>query len=649
MSGILAVVGQVRESRLESSLPPLRYLGGEREQRWREADALLLVTRKSWQLDDDFSGDVLVLETADLVVAADASLFDRKGLARKLSTAGVKSRGETASHYIEAAYRAWGTALAQHLNGDYAFVIWDRRAQRLLAARDPIGGRPLHFARIDGGLAVASSSRALAELRGSASELNLANLGGQVAGLAWSNGADTAYSGVDTLLPGRRLSWQDGRLCVEAFWRPSDAPDKRPTAVADAAEELRGLLCTAVSHRLAGGVTTVWMSGGWDSTAVFAAGQQALEPQDRRRLRPVSISYPEGDPGREDELISQVAAHWQADVHWLRSDELQLLDGLEARAAQYDEPPAHLYELWNRGLAKGTRAVGGRVALDGCGGDQLFQVSDIFLADLLRAGRWPRFAGLARARRGRGWRYLLRVGVLPFVPDSIVKAGEQILGRKFPRHYLERSHTTWVRPEFVTQNRLRERDLDVLESLRGKSLAHTESMLYLTMPVWGWGGSFMRGSLLQEGVEVRSPLLDLRIVEFALRRPVAERANGAETKLLLRRAMQGLLPAAVLAPRAHRTGVTVGFSTQRMQEAYPALIARLFAEPLRLAALGIVDPAALRSAADRYLAGDGGDFLRVNLFHTMKVELWLRGLEHRSMRGNATPGGASREAMFPAA
>ena len=264
-----------------------------------------------------------------------------------------------------------------------------------------------------------------------------------------------------------------------------------------------------------------------------------------------------------------------------------------------------------------------------------------------RTSSWPtscaRGVGLdspawsARDRAGVGG-ICSALDVLPFVPDSVVRAGEKILGRKFPRHYLERSHTAWVRPEFVTQYRLRERDLEVLESLRAETLAHTESMLYLTMPVWGWGGSFMRGSLLQEGVEVRSPLLDLRIVEFALRRPVAERADGTETKLLLRSAMKGLLPEPVLAPRTHRTGVTVGFSTQRMRQAYPGLIAQLFAEPLRLAELGVVDPAVLRSAADRYLAGDGGDFLRVNLFHTMKVELWLRGLERRDNDATCNPG-----------
>ena len=632
MSGILAVVGSVRDSRVEAALSTLRYLGGEREQRWSEEDALLVVTRKEWQLDDDFCGDVLVLQTPDLVVAADASLYDKKGLARKLSTAGVRAHGETASQYLEAAYRAWGPDMVHQLNGDYAFVIWDRRERRLFAARDPMGPRPLYITRIGAGVAIGSSCRALAELRGSAQDLNLVALGGQVAGLAWSNGMDTAYRGVDAFLPARRLTSQDGEVRLETFWRPRKAPERHPAPAAEAAVELREMLATSVSQRMASGTTTVWMSGGWDSSAVFAAGQHALAAGERTRLRPVSISYPKGDPGDENDYIRQIAGHWKADVHWLQSEELQLLDGLEERAARSDEPPAHLYELYIKGLAQGTRATGSRVTLDGSGGDQLFQVSDIILADLLRSGRWIEFARLARSRRGYGWRHIVGLGVLPHVPDSLVRATERILRRRIPRHHLERSPAVWMRPEFSAEHRLRERDLAVLGWLKGSSHAHRESQMYVTMPHWSYGASFIRGSLLQEGVEVRSPLLDMKIVEFGLRRPVSERMDGQTTKTLLRQAMEGLLPPGILASRTHRTGTTVGFSRRRMREAYPALVARIFAERIRLSELGVVDAGALRSAADTYLSGHGDDFLRVNLFQAMKVEFWLRGLERRVAR-----------------
>jgi len=631
MSGILAVTGSVHPDRLEAARRRLAYLGGSEEQTWSDGEVLLAATRKPWELGPDFSGPILVLESADLVVAADASLYDRKGLLHALAKARVTPGGLTPSHLIEAAYHAWGPALVEHLVGDYAFAIWDRRFRRLLAARDPLGMRTLFYAKTGDRIAFASSSRALAELTGREDTLNLASLGSQVAGLIWSNGTDTAFEGVAPVPAGSRVTWEAGRTRVERFWHAPEAPAKRPSDAAEAALELRELLGRTTVERMGSDTTAVWMSGGWDSTAVFAAGQHALPASERSRLRPVSISYPEGDPGREDEFITQVSARWGAETHWIQSDTIPLLDGLEERAALADEPPAHLYELWNRELARGARAIGARVALDGCGGDNLFQVSDVVLADLIRSGRLVEFVRRARSRRSAGWKYVARAGVLPLLPDAILRAAERVAGRRIPRHYMEHQAAPWMRPEFVAAHGLRERALATLRATRGTSLAQTENMLYVSAPAWGWAGGYMRGVLLQEGVEARSPLLDLRVVEFALSRPVSERTDWAETKILLRRAMDGLLPATVLAPRVRRTGSTAGFSRQRMREAYPALLTRLFGQPLLLAELGIVDPSTLKAAADRW-AISGDDSVRVGLFDAMRIEFWLRARDrHTSM------------------
>ncbi len=613
-------------------LEPLRRLGGEQEEVWEGAEATFLVSRKAWQAHRDFSGGVLVHQGPETVVAADATLYDRPGLLRALASAGIEPAGDSPSALIEAAYRAWGTELVRHLNGDYAFALWDRRRRRLFAARDPIGGRPLFVTRIGQGVALSSSCRTLAELRGTAAALNLANLGALVGGLGWSHGSDTAYEGIDVLLPGRTLAWADGRTVEDRFWRAEARADRAVSSMDAAAEELRGLLRVAVTERLGSEGATAWMSGGWDSTAVFAAGQDGLAPSERGRFRPVSISYPEGDPGREDAYIQAAADRWGSAVHWIDSASLELLEGLVERCGETDEPPAHLYERWNRGLARGTRSLGARVAVDGGGGDQLFQVSDIRLADLLARGKWLAFASEAWARRGFGWRHAARLGLLPHLPPGVVAAAERWTGRRIPRHYLERNLTPWVRGDREGREALRARDLASLRSERGGSHAETETQLYLSMPVWGWGAAYMRGALLDEGVEVRSPLLDLRVVEFALGRPVAERADGKETKRLLRAAMRGLLPDSVLQARPHRTGVTVGFSRARMRELYPVLLRRLLGAPLRLAELKLVEPGALRRAIEEYLAGRGDDFLRVNLFHTMKVEFWLRGLDVRGSR-----------------
>lgn len=643
MSGIFALTASVDASRLSAALARLAWLGGESHRVWSDTETVVSVTRKSWEAGADHSGPILVLDKPDHVVVADASLYDRPGLTRALAAAGVTPDGFTPTELIEAAYRAWGPALAEHLVGDFAFVIWDRRLRRLLAARDPLGMRPLYWSRLGDRVAVASSSRALADLTGRSGQLNLASLGSQVAGLIWSSGTDTAFEGVDPVPAANRLIWEKGRLRVERFWSPPSAPDSRPTDGAEAAEELRALLGKAVTERLGSGTTSVWMSGGWDSTAVFAAGQHALPESERPRLRPVSISYPEGDPGREDEMIQAVGNRWNADIHWIRSDRIPLLDGLEERAALTDEPPNHLYELWNRELARGSRSVGARIALDGCGGDNLFQVSDIILADLLRSGRLLEFARRARSRRTFGWKHLARAGVLPLLPDSLIRAGERVAGRRIPRHYMEHGPASWLRSEFYKDQDLRDRALTTLRAAGGESLAQRENILYVTAPAWGWAGGYMRGVLLQDGVEARSPLLDIRVVDFALRRPVAERADWAETKILLRRAMSGLLPASVLAPRPRRTGTTAEFSRRQMRQAYPALLTRLFGEPLRLAELGIVEPAALRAAADQW-SERGDETNRVRLFDAMRVEFWLRGLD-RGMGAAGTPPPASRERL----
>ena len=627
MSGLLAISRSVLASRHRLAVACLDRLGGDESGVWSGDDASVMVTRKTWELGCDFSDRVLVLETPSCVVGADASLYHRADLVRALSAAGISLTGTSPSHLIAAAYQLWGESLVDHIEGDYAFVIWDRRRQRLIAARDPLGSRPLYFARVGKGVAIASSSKSLAELIGGTGNLNLATLGTQVAGLAWALGTDSSFKGVESLAPGHRLAHEQCELHVSRFWHPPAAPDQRPVGAEQAAEELRLLLGNAVTQRLSRDLTTVWMSGGWDSTAVFAAGEHALAPSDRSRLRPVSISYPLGDPGREDEIISRVASHWKADVRWLRSDDIPLLEGLAERAARADEPPAHLYELWNRQLARTTRDAGARVTLDGGGGDQLFQVSDVALAARLQKGELVEFARLATSRRGRGWRHLARASVLPLLPESLLRAAGRWMHRPIPRHYFERSVADWMRPEFVEREELRERDLAVLRRVRAKDLAHAESMMYLTLPVWSHGASYMRGALLEEGVEVRSPLLDLRLVEFALRRPVSERASPGETKTLLRKSMSGLLPADVLAPRKFRTGMTYGFSKLRMREAYPALVAQLLSEPLRLADLGMVEPAKLRAAAERCSAGRADEAVQVNLFHAMKVEFWLRGLD----------------------
>jgi asparagine synthase (glutamine-hydrolysing) len=128
---------------------------------------------------------------------------------------------------------------------------------------------------------------------------------------------------------------------------------------------------------------------------------------------------------------------------------------------------------------------------------------------------------------------------------------------------------------------------------------------------------------LEEGVELRSPLFDNRVVAFAAARPREDRARGAETKRLLRAAMRGALPDALLAPRARRTGMPGAYLARSLRATHASEIERLLAAPLALAEAGVLDGAAFRGAWARYQRGDNS-VPALHLLLTLHAELWMR-------------------------
>ncbi len=607
--------------------------GNDRTGVWDGEYATVAAARYGWELSADFSGDVLVLDAGDVVVAADASLYYRNELEKKIEARGVSLTGDTPSHYLLAAYRAWGEDCVGELEGDFSFILYDRARSSVLCARDFAGLRPLFFAEFGKTLVVASTVGAILTHPECSNDLNLASIACTSGGMLWSLGSDTCYSDINVVPAATRLVWRPGQNAqIDKYWTPREDRSVASLSFDEASEVLCELLEEAVSERLANvGVTTVWMSGGRDSTAVFGAGQNVLKEENLGRvLRPISISYPEGDPGREDEIISAVADFWGQPVHWLDIDDIPLFEHTAARAAEREEPGSHLYENWNRALGKATRDCGSRIALDGNGGDQLFQATDVYLADLFVTGRWVSLARELWAKRQRGRRHLFQSTVHPILsPETLAKIGI-IRGRRYRSHYLERPIAPWLSSECVARFELSAREREYLPERRVGRIEKTQLAWSIQSPMPMYQAAQMGSIFLQQGIQFRSPLFDKRIVEFAISRPWRERARGLDSKLLLRRAMKGLLPDDVLASRDIRSGTTVGYSRHWMNQEYPALFGDLFEQPLRLAELGIVNTETLKKSVKTFLE-HGGEFRRVGLFHALQAELWLRGHENKGV------------------
>ena len=612
--------------------------GAHARQHWRGDGALLAAARHPWERGPAFGGAENIAVADDVVVAADASVYYGDELWRTL--AGVPGADLTsaaaagsAAALVLAAYRAWGPGCAARLEGDLAFVLWDRRRRCVMLARDYAGSRPLHWARVGDAFVVASTVRGVLGYPGCHAELDVGRLAEETLDLP-GGGERTAFAAVRAVPAGHRVEWDARAGAPRACraWQPPPFDEHSRVPFADAAQALRHTLARAVGERSAGGgePTTVWLSGGYDSTAVLAAacdhaerdhagaGMRGVGP-----VRAVSISYPPGDSGREDETITAVAAHIGVPVHWLDVRRIPMLEGLAHRAAQWDEPLAHPFERWNEALAEGSCAAGGRVALNGHGGDQLFSASKAYLADLLAGGQLAMLASEWRARRlGRGnaavavWQWILR----PRLPEWVARAAART-GRPLG-HYLERPLPPWAGPRAGHAHEAAAAGAQERRRARGQTAAAFEAEWYLTNPYIASMAEAVASRALATGVSLRFPLYDARVIALAAGRPRAERAVMGESKRLLRRAVQGALPAEVLAPRPYRTGTTTTYWRSAVRTCGAALFDAAFADPL-LAELGVVDPVRLRAEAARLVAGEDERHAAA-LLATLRAELWLR-------------------------
>lgn len=622
--GVFAAEPEPLDERVvRAMLQPMARRGADRAAVWRDDGVALGASRYEWESAPGGAAEDLVVREGALAVAADASLYYVDDLERALAAEGIPLRGRSPGRCILAAYRAWGEACASRLEGDFAFVLWDGELRKTVCARDFSGVRTLHYAALGPTLVVASTIGGVLAHPRCSSDLNLVRIAELAAGL-WGAGSETAFRSVALLGAGETLIRPEGGPpSLERHWTPPEIGSRGAPPFEEAADELRELLRRAVEERLAPQrPTSVWMSGGYDSTAVFGAGQAVLERRasDGGRLVPVSVSYPEGDSGREDELIGRVARRWGVAPHWIPIDDVPFLDEPERRAAARDSPFAHAYEMWNRALARGSRAVGSRVALSGYGGDQLFLTTDVYLADLLRRGRWASLWKRWRARADRGVRPFLRDVVLPTLPEPVVR-GLQRRGRATGwRPPLDRGVPAWIDRAFARRHDLAGRDRRGLPT--GGDLASRELRFYLTSPYFPRVYARVFELALEEGVEVRSPLYDGRIVAFAASRPTGERNAPGESKRLLRRAMRGLLPPEVLRPRARRTGTMSSYFDRSMRQAHPRDVASALQEPV-LETLGLVDGKVARRFLEMYVER-GGEELGIRLFSTYQAELWVR-------------------------
>jgi asparagine synthase (glutamine-hydrolysing) len=478
---------------------------------------------------------------ARLRIVADIRLDNRAELANALGIAGAASISDV--QLIVRAYLRWAEDCCEHLVGDFAFAIWDEVDGTLFCARDQMGVKPLFYAQSDDRFAFSSELAGVAQARAPVDEARMA---GFLLGFS-ADPAITAFRGANRLPAGHCLTLRHGNLTVRRYWSLHGEPHN---AHRSAAEMFRERLDDAVTARLRGtSALGAMLSGGLDSSSIVALAARRLDHDASGPLQTYSFDYPASPQlGERDYVEAVLDTYPMAQPRFVGFDDLAPLLGLDRLACGRSDL------LFAPGLPKMTRLFaaaqgsGSRVLLDGHGGDEVVSHGFGRLSELAAAGDWFALYRELRGAAGLFGESANRMFLRYFTSYGPGRRLQRLVRRLQPAPTAASQPTSlsFLAPAFAARADADARYRQWRERLRD---AHaSEASLHawnVSMPEVGEAFEALDRAATLANVELRFPFYDLRLVSFAVGVPSHEILRDGWTRSLLRRAMDGILPATV--------------------------------------------------------------------------------------------------------
>ena len=519
-------------------------------------------------------------------------------------------------------YEEHGSHCVDYLRGMFAFAIWDAHKRELFIARDRLGVKPLYYSHTDdGSLYFASEIKAIFQSGAIKPELNFQALPDYLANHAPS-GEDTLYRGVRRLLPGHTLIWRDGEIEISKYWdvsfeKTQDVKRSDSDFIAEWAEMFR----TSVRLRLMADVPLgMFLSGGIDSSAIAAVMSNMVDDP----IKTFSVAFAERE-ANELAYARIVAEAYKTNHHEVVVSPEEFFQALPRLVWHEDEPLAHpsSVALYFVSLLASQHV---KVVLTGEGSDEL----------LAGYGRYRKT--ILNLSMGKLYR-----SFTPSIMRDAVKGGVKGLPTSRVRQKLLRSFLS-VTPDIesiyfdnfavfplamqsgLLTDEAREQigPLDPYAGVRA-ALEQTDAQSLLDRLLYADIKTYLHELLMKQdqmsmatSVESRVPFLDHKLVEFTCSLPERLKLRGGTTKYILREAMKGVLPEAILS---------------RSKMGFPVPIGSWFRGPFkcvideyvlseRALSRGIFDPHFVHQLVQRHHSGEENHDER--LWALLNFEIWQR-------------------------
>lgn len=462
---------------------------------------------------------------------------------------------------ILAAYLAWGRDCPGRLLGDFAFVLWDPRHQRLFAARDKVGMRQLIYHFAPGRLfACATDVDALLAHPGVPRRINEVRIADFLEELEAADLTSTFFEDVHRLPPAHALSVDNGILRIWRYWQLEPVPVVHRASDREYEEAFLSVFTEAVRARLRtpDGTLGSMLSGGMDSGSVVAVAARLLAEAGAPPLRTFSAIHTDPDC-LESRAIALAMTQPHIAPHTVSTGAPEEFREEVAALTRDCADPFDGTMAVIRAIYLKAQRAGVRVMLDGVGGDTTLSTGNIALwhlehGRLLAAWRetlgderyWgndmparPQFYGLLRQQ---------------FVPDALRRVKRRLRPAQTAGHATGEGLAD---PAFAERIGLAARlEQDRLHTATGNDASSATRAAKMLHPYLHAGRERYDRVAAEFAIEPRDPFLDARVLEFCLTLPADRIKRDGWPKLILRRAMAGYMPDAM----RWRTGRThVGF------------------------------------------------------------------------------------------
>jgi asparagine synthase (glutamine-hydrolysing) len=458
----------------------------------------------------------------------------------QLRALGYSFHTESDAEVILAAYRAWDTACVDRFVGMFAFAIWDDARQRLWCVRDRFGVKPLYYSVENGVFAFASEIKALKPFAPAGYAPDHAVLAHFLHTGTITYAPRTFYTGIHELPASHALIVQHGKVSdpYRYYHVDSEAASARYDLSSEAAtaQACLSLLQDAVRLRLRSDVPVgTCLSGGLDSSAIVALATRQLNggsAHGDQRMNSFSAVYPVKGID-ESRYIDLVAGEFRTHAHRIFPQPDDFLAILRKITWHQDIPTASsgVYTQYHvMQLAHGKVTV----LLDGQGSDELFGGYLSYVVKHLNLLRrrdpiaWTRQMALFTAQ--------VRARFNPSLNgrEFLTRAGDYVTGRKDES----------LSP--VALEAARDLHLNGHAPFNGGDPLNTHLHNAVTRDSIPALLHYEDRNSMAYAIEARVPFLDHRLVEFALAVPADHKIRGADTKLVLRRSLRGILPDAII-------------------------------------------------------------------------------------------------------